>query len=150
MTDLESFPTSIVTKSTGVADGGDSVSTMLNDAVTEDKNRRLLMNKFLEEQAALGNLEAKANIGKKVADFTRTDVFGKLKFVAKKVQLESTGNLAKYVTQEFVEKRNADSAEETVRQRVMWWGQYRSVVYEALTRRWAEAMSTLKRGLVGT
>ena len=84
MISSDSLPTSIVTKITGVADGNNSVSTMRHDAVSADRNGRLLLNKFLEEQATLGNLEATANIAKQVADFARTDVFGKLKFCTKK------------------------------------------------------------------
>ena len=154
----EGYPASIVTASPGVADsvadgeanGGDSVSTLPNDALAEENNRLLLMNKYLEEQAALGNREARENIVKKVGDFTRNDVFRKIKFFRKKDQIESTGKRAMYVLREFVEKRNADSEEVTAQRRDAWWSQYSKVVCDALTRKRAEVMGAIKKELVGT
>ena len=120
VTGSERVPTSIVTKSTrGEVDGNESVSTMRHDA---DGCGRLLLNKFLEEQATLGNAEASADIEK-------------LKFVTKKLQMDSTGSLAKFVLLEFVKQRVADSAEVTAQRRVMWWSKYSTFVSEALNRR---------------
>ena len=148
MTGSERVPTSIVTKSTrGEVNGNESVSTMRHDA---DGCGRLLLNEFLEEQATLGNAEASADIEKQVADFTRTNISGKLKFVTKKLQMDSTGSLAKFVLLEFVKQQVADCAEVTAQRRVMWWSKYSTFVSEALNRRRAEAMSNVKKGLVGT
>ena len=154
----EDYPSSVVTKSPGVTDGmadgvadsGDSVSTMHDDAVDEEKKRQMMMKEYLEEQAALGNREAKENIVKKVASFARNDVFSKLKFFVRKVQLTSKGNVAQYVMEKFVKKRNADSEEVTVFCREQWWDEFSTVVAEALTRKRAEVMCALKKGLVGT
>jgi hypothetical protein len=154
----EGYPTSIITASPSVADGvangeangGDSVSTLPNDALAEENNRLLLMNEYLEEQAALGNRATGEDIVKKVGDFTRNDVFRKIKFLNDKDKIDSTRKKPMYVLSEFVKKKYADSDEVTAQRRDAWWSQYSKPVCEALGRKRAEVMGAIKKDLIGT
>lgn len=146
LTGVAGVPGTVVTNRTIIGDNDGSVSSM---QTADPEAVRHMTCGYLEEQALLGNMETSTEMKKRVGDFTRAYVFQKIKFIIHDSQMDSTDKLATFVTHSFVRERNADSVEETARRRVVWWSTYKNLVHSALGRRRAEAMSNVKKAIIG-